>query len=109
VHKISNNNVSNNTAYNNTYPSLEISATAEGVEERKWVPWEDRIIPPFQSKGMPVTHPHESPPQPVKHPAEDEVELYEETEDVPGEMSADDLLDNLDDLALAAELNEAPE
>ena len=49
-----------------------------------------------------MTHPHETPPQPVKHPAEDEVELYEETEDVPGEMSAADLLDNLDDLALAA-------
>ncbi len=55
-----------------------------------------------------MTHPHETPPQPIKHPAEDEVELYEETEDVPGEMSAADLLDNLDDLALAAELNEAP-
>jgi len=53
-----------------------------------------------------MTHPHETPPQPTKHPAEDEVELYEETEDVPGEMSTDDLLDNLADLALAEELNE---
>jgi hypothetical protein len=56
-----------------------------------------------------MTHPHEMPPQPTKHPAEDEVELYEETEDVPGEMSANDLLDNLDDMALEAELSNAPE
>ena len=53
-----------------------------------------------------MTHPHETPPQPIKHPAEDEVELYEETEDVPGELSETDLLDNLADLGLAEELNE---
>ena len=53
-----------------------------------------------------MTHPHETPPQPIKHPAEDEVELYEETEDVPGEMSSEDLMDLLADVGLAEELNE---
>jgi hypothetical protein len=53
-----------------------------------------------------MTHPHESPPQPVKHPAEDEVELYEESEDVPGELSTEDLLENFADIGLAQELNE---
>ncbi len=53
-----------------------------------------------------MTHPHETPPQPIKHPAEDEVELYEQTEDVPGELSSEDLMDLLADVGLAAELNE---
>jgi hypothetical protein len=56
-----------------------------------------------------VTHPHQKPPQPVKHPAEDEVGLYEETEDVPGEINNEDLLDALADLGLAEELNEPVE
>lgn len=53
-----------------------------------------------------MTHPHEHLPEPVIHPSEDAVELYEETEDVPGELSETDLLDTLADLALAEELNE---
>ena len=53
-----------------------------------------------------MTHPHETPPQPTKHPAEDEIELYEETEDVPGELSSQDLMDLLADVGLAEELNE---
>ncbi len=53
-----------------------------------------------------MTHPHETPPQPIKHPAEDEIELYEETEDVPGELSSQDLMDLLADVGLAEELNE---
>lgn len=51
-----------------------------------------------------MTHPHETPPQPYRHPSEDDVELYEETEDVPGELSTEDLLDALADRALEDEL-----
>ncbi len=56
-----------------------------------------------------MTHPHETLPQPTKHPAEDEIELYEETEDVLGELSGQDLLDQLADQGVFEELNEPPE
>ena len=51
-----------------------------------------------------MTHSFEARPHPPVHPLEDEVELFEESEDVPGELDRADLIDELADKGLAAEL-----
>lgn len=53
-----------------------------------------------------MTHPNEARPQPARHPLEDDVELYEQTEDVPGELDRTDLMDAFGERGLDEELAE---